>query len=109
MLVALGSTFVLERVDGHRAERIWHLFTAALNLLQNTPRGSCESLRKVLGEAPSLLVVQQPSEGFEQLERWAGREAPVARRVVASNLNKARLRRTFPDEVERVGMRLMDQ
>jgi hypothetical protein len=66
------------------------------------------ALRKGLGFAPSVFAAASPDEGFRWLERWASSEEIVIKKIVASNLRKARLARAFPELVEEVGEVLMD-
>ena len=59
-------------------------------------------LRQGLEYALSVFVAALPGEGFPFLERWAASEDPDARRIVRSNLGKARLTKKFPAEVAAV-------
>ena len=68
---------------------------------------SAEVLRKGLTFAPSVYVAAMPNEGFSWLERWASSEDMGIKKIVASNLRKARLARAFPERVEEVGEVLM--
>jgi len=61
------------------------------------------ALGRALEYAPSVLVAAAPAEGFALLRRWASHPSLVVKRVVATNLRKARLARSFADECERVG------
>ncbi len=63
-------------------------------------------LRKGLEYAPSVMTAASPREGFAMLARWAGSEDADVRKIVMTNLRKARLARAYPDEVEAVGQTL---
>lgn len=66
------------------------------------------ALRKGLEFAPSVYAVAAPDQGFRWLERWASSDELAIKKIVASNLRKARLARAFPERVEEVGEVLME-
>ena len=59
-------------------------------------------LRQGLEYALSVFVAALPGEGFPFLERWAASEDPDGKRIIRSNLGKARLKKKFPAEVAAV-------
>ncbi|MWV42140.1 hypothetical protein GRF59_00720 [Paenibacillus sp. HJL G12] len=59
-------------------------------------------LSKGLEYAISLFVEKLPVEGFAMLEKYAAREDQRIRRIVKSNLGKARIAKKYPDQINRI-------
>ncbi len=60
-------------------------------------------LKKGLEYALSVFVAALPGEGFAHLRRWAASDDLDVKKILASNLRKARLARRFPEECAEVG------
>lgn len=59
-------------------------------------------LRQGLEYALSVFVAALPEEGFAFLKRWAREEDADIKRILRSNAGKARLRKKYPGEVDRL-------
>jgi hypothetical protein len=106
VLAALAHPPFLEHLDRARfalaaADAALRRYAELDATARETP--AAVALRKGLEYAPSVFVAALPQEGFALLERWACSEELHLKKVVASNLRKARLARHYPDEVEAVG------
>lgn len=59
-------------------------------------------LKKGLMYAISVFVAHAPDQGFDFLKKWACRDDADIKRIVRSNLGKARLTTRYPDRVDEV-------
>ncbi len=62
-----------------------------------------KSLAKGLGYAISVFAAASPERGFAFLRRWAEVDDGDIRKIVAANIRKSRLAKSFPDECREVG------
>jgi hypothetical protein len=106
ILVALAHPPLLEREGA--VELALELAGRAMREIARLPPSAgrteeCRVLRKGLEFAPSVYAAADPDRGFAALAEWAREEAVEVKKIVASNLRKARLARRFPERVEEVG------
>jgi hypothetical protein len=78
---------------------------AAFAVLDRATRRSEDGrvFKKGLEYALSVFVAALPGEGFAHLRRWAASDDLDVKKILASNLRKARLARRFPEECAEVG------
>lgn len=78
-----------------------------LNEIPNLTKDDLKSegfvvLKKGLDYAPSVFVAHFPDEGFEMLEEFAKLNNKTLNSILKSNLGKARLKKKFSSEVDRI-------
>jgi hypothetical protein len=59
-------------------------------------------LEQALGYVISMFVAALPEEGFARMERWLMEADEPTRRIINTNLGKARLTKAFPTQVARM-------
>ena len=101
-----------DKLVKHGRVRQWgfEVCEAAIDLIEQDEKrlgkAAFHALRQALGTTPSILTHAAPADGFAMLERWADRGRLTTAKVVAANLNKARIRREFEHEAAELAMRL---
>ncbi len=79
----------------------------SLDRLQSVPAAIRKTegsriLEKALSYAISVFVAADPQAGFARLERWLARADRETRRIINTNLGKARITKPYPAEVARL-------
>jgi hypothetical protein len=108
-LVALAHPPVLH--DAAVVALGWEAAEAGLERLRRGPIESAEARRILtlaLSFAPSVFTAASPVIGFRNLARWADVPELVVKKIVVSNLRKARLAKAHPEECEAVAARLLE-
>lgn len=77
--------------------------------IKDTKEEEFKVLSKGLQYAISVFVAHMPDDGFELLMKFAGMKNKELKKIIKSNLGKARIAKKFPEKVQTVSKVLINQ